>query len=382
MSGQPRLKIRWAPRLSGKLRRVYRALRPGIWAPVRKSIPSSIHFGPPRGEFSAIELVRKKAVPGAIIQEAGSLPPMPAGSLRAMAGMWQNSIAPWSVFWSLHGQAQLVGASLILRDESKRLCTEAAYFPYCKGVEPAYYAWKLPPASLLEGKWTSIVSLWTSRYPGFYHWIMDVLPRLSRLKEFPEDTRILVPPRLRNYEVESLKLLGLSGRIRPTGESHLKVEDYYFSSPSAMSGCYDPYAVAFLRSAFLQFADTAFITPKRFFLHRIGKSRGIVNEKAVLEVFKKRGWPIIDTENLTLAQQIQLFKNAEAVCALHGAGLVNMVWSPPATKIIELVSDTYINGVYEGLAQMIGADYRFVVCRGDSDAKAYVPIPILEELLP
>src|SRR6185312_9036773 len=96
------------------------------------------------------------------------------------------------------------------------------------------------------------------------------------------------------------------------------------------------------------------VSPPKFFVHRVGASRGLINEAEVLDFFRNLGWAIIDTETLTMAQQIQLFANAKQVCALHGAALTNLLWSNPGCRVLELVPQNFLNGVYEGIAEALG----------------------------
>src|SRR6185503_756778 len=111
----------------------------------------------------------------------------------------------------------------------------------------------------LEGNWTSVVSRWSE---GFYHWFMDVLPRLALLAEFPSDTQIIAPTIHANYQRDSLKWLGLENRSRPTSERRLSIEHYYFSSPTNITGLFAPCAVSFLRRSFLTHRDVRYDPPK------------------------------------------------------------------------------------------------------------------------
>ena len=364
---------------------VYRALRAGwrcaagLFLETLRLLPSSwIRWGPPKGWFSEVELLRQAAAPGEIILPGQPRITLPPDSLRKLCGLRQDEYQPWPVFWTQHRDARLVGATLVRRNEKKQIALEAAYGLLSVRDDAAWRAWRLPPVRRLEGNWTSLISRWSG---GYYHWLMDVLPRLAVLSEFPPDTRLLAPPNLSGYQRDALQWLGLSARLRPTTERHLVVENFFFSSPTAMTGCYDPYAVAFLRRTFLGRADTTYDSPRKFFVQRVGVGRGLLNEPEVLEFFRERGWACVDTAQLTLSQQIQLFSRAEAVCALHGAALTNLVWCRPGCQVLELVARTFLNGVYEGIAQAAQADHRFLLCEADARYRARVDLRALAERL-
>jgi hypothetical protein len=191
----------------------------------------TMRVGAARGFFEAGEPARglgETILPG---QEIHAVAP---GSLREITGQnekWQ----PWRIFWARYRGARLAGPTLALVDGKKRLLVESLWGPRSAPTDPANHYLFLPRAKRLEGAWTSVVARWTQK-PGYHHWMMDALPRLALLGRFPKETRILVPEVLKGFHTETLKLLGVEGRCRPTGEKHLLVEDYYFSSPRGDDG--------------------------------------------------------------------------------------------------------------------------------------------------
>jgi capsular polysaccharide biosynthesis protein len=149
----------------------------------------------------------------------------------------------------------------------------------------------------------------------------------------------------------------------------------------SMIVCYSPYAIDFLRKNFLRFADNASETPKRFFLRRTGTVRNITNESEVLDFFAARGWAIVDAAELSLAQQIQYFSQAEAICGIHGAGLTNCVWCKPGCKVIELLAENYLNGCFEWICGAVKAEHSYKVFPADSVLSANVNLKELSRLL-
>jgi len=347
-----------------------------FWGFLRRIVPRRSPLGPPKGFFSALELLQEGRVEGRLLLPAQPNPKLGPAPLRALAGMTQHQFDSWPVFWTRHPAARLVGQTLVVQDAQKRICWEAAYGRYGINRDPAFKYFLLPPPVSLEGNWTSIISQWSA---GFYHWFMDALPRLALLHEFPPDTRVLVPEPLTPYQEQTMAWLGLEKRYRPTHERHLLVESYFFSSPTAMTGCYDAVSIGFLRASFLKHADVSYASPRRFYIQRVGQSRGIVNEPEVLEFFRRQGWAILAMENLTLAQQIRLFAEADVICTLHGAALTNLVWCKRGCRVLELVADNFLNGVYEGIAEQVGVRHLALLCPGDFAFRARVDMKRLAE---
>jgi Glycosyltransferase 61 len=351
----------------------------------RKIFPRSIAFGPPCSWYSAYDLLLRSdsGVEGGIVLTDQGSPALHADSMILLCGRNQHREQPWPIFWTRHRNARLIGTSLVHVNEQKELCVEAAYGLRRVTSDPAYRYFMLRPPLLLDGPWTSIVSSWvpTDKPQPYAHWLLEALPRLALLKEFPSDTQILVPPHKLRYQVESLSLLGVLGRCRWTRETNLLVKDYYFSSQPSMIVCYSPYTVAFLRSRFLPLALLAPATPRRFFVRRTSYARNVVNEQEVLDFFQNAGWSVVDTAAMGFKEQVQLFAGAEAVCGIHGSGLANAVWCPASCKVIELFADSYLAGDQEWICQCIKAGYHFLIFPSDYKLCAVVDLARLQKLL-
>jgi capsular polysaccharide biosynthesis protein len=266
---------------------------------------------------------------------------------------------------------------------AKELCMEGGYGRERTLRDPAYFHFGTKSPPRLQGSWTSIISKWvpTDRPQPYAHWLLEALPRLALLEEFPANTGILVPPQKLRYQRESLDLLGLTNRCRGTPERDLVIEDYYFSAPPSMIVCYSPYAVRFLRSKFLPLSTHRPTTPKRFFIRRTTYGRNMVNEQAVLDFFQALGWAIVDTGAIGFMEQIQLFQGAEAICAIHGSGTANMVWCSPGCKFIEIFPDCYLAGDQEWIAQCVDVDYHFMIFPSDYKYDANIDLIVLKEKL-
>ena len=202
-------------------------------------------------------------------------------------------------------------------------------------MDPAY--WHIPSSKplRLRGRWTSVVSRWVPTIcpTNYAHWMFDALPRLAVLPEFPPDTFVIVPQHLQPFQTATLKLLGLADRIRPTSESDIIAEEFYFSTPTTMIVCYDPYGVRFLRRQFLPHARPPRNTADRIFIHRSNAFRNAVNTVEVENFFQRRGWTICDLDNMDFTEQVGLFASARAVCGIHGAGFTNCLWCQPGSWI-------------------------------------------------
>jgi hypothetical protein len=349
---------------------------------------ASVRNGPPVRLFSAYQALRcgYPKLEGRIVLEDQGSPVVREGSLLAAGITEQHTTQPWPVLWSRHPGAHLVSSALALVTPKKELCLESVYGHRFYRWDPACRYFRLPKPVSLEGNWTSIVSHWVPNGSGFIpnhsHWLLDALPRLAVLNEFPPDTRIIVPGKLAAYQWESLAMLGLSrDRFRPSPETHLQVENYYFSSPPSMVVCYNPYAVRFLRTAFLEKRDRSYSGPKRFFIRR-NQLRDIGNNDEVERFFERLGWAIIDPSQLTFAQEIQLFYEAEAVCGLMGSAFSNTIFSRPECAVVMMGHDYWTDGTLDWIMQAVGIKkYNWHVYPSNGCRQFEVDLGILEQQL-
>jgi len=196
--------------------------------------------------------------------------------------------------------------------------------------------------------------------------MLDGLPRLSRLDSFPPDTRILIPDPLFRAQRESLEILGVADRCRPTTERHLVVDNYYYSSFTARQGCDDFYAIKFMRDKFLDAAVPVPSMGEKIYIARRGAARTPLQEEEMIQFLEGRGWSILQADRFSLREQIGIFRKARAVCSIHGAGLMNLLWCDPGCKVLELCASNYINGSLESLALCLGHDHHFMIFDADN----------------
>ena len=82
--------------------------------------------------------------------------------------------------------------------------------------------------------------------------------------------------------------------------------------------------------------------PTKFYIDRKDSKsnhrhlRKIINEDEVKFFLKKNGFTILSLSQFNFADQINLFKNAENIIGLHGAGFANLTFCKPKTSVLEL----------------------------------------------
>jgi capsular polysaccharide biosynthesis protein len=93
------------------------------------------------------------------------------------------------------------------------------------------------------------------------------------------------------------------------------------------------------------------------YVSRKFSTRSIPNEKQIEEMLKEKGFIVLYLEELSFAEQRDFFSKASIVIGAHGAGLANIIWCEPGTRIFELVYPGFQNRAFEELSTMMGLSH-------------------------
>jgi capsular polysaccharide biosynthesis protein len=206
---------------------------------------------------------------------------------------------------------------------------------------------------------------------NYYHWMLDIMPRISLLKQYEElkSIPLIVPKQLKAFQKESLKMAGISSeKIVEFDGDFCQIEKLYYLSSLGHSGNPSPYDVSSLRTLFLgkclhhQTSSSEYL----YITRRDANYRRILEEYKIVDYLKSIGFEIVCLSELSFAKQIEKFSRAKIIIAPHGAGLTNMVFAPKNTQIIELFPEDYINGCFWALAGVCRHKYAFLIGSSES----------------
>jgi capsular polysaccharide biosynthesis protein len=100
----------------------------------------------------------------------------------------------------------------------------------------------------------------------------------------------------------------------------------------------------------------------RIYIRRTG-NRSVINDAEIGTVLAEAGFTTYDLEELTAAEQARLFQRAEFVIGVHGAGFGNLIFSPPGTKVIDMMPDVEARPFAWLLAAKLGQSCGVLRCR-------------------
>lgn len=197
---------------------------------------------------------------------------------------------------------------------------------------------------------------------NYYHWTIETLPRIRSLERYAEANGeypdLLVPADRPSWMDETIERIDYGGRVLgwSGGVAHVdRLVVPVFPDPT-------PEECRWLRMR-MRGDDRGEGTEggTHVFVSRADATvRRIKNTDEIRPVLEEYGFETYVLSELTIAEQIRLFSNADTVVAPHGAGLTNLVYADDA-GVVELFGRKKLAS-FARLAHMLDLEYTPVDC--------------------
>ena len=194
------------------------------------------------------------------------------------------------------------------------------------------------PPSLGEGFWAP---LFHASQDIYFDWFIDVLPAVEAVRVLESRTgcrvKFIVSRPLWHWQRETLALLDVSDEdivcwngtcMRVPRLVVTSVRTDGWTSLPSIAG------LRWIRDVMIRNAGEGEPTPPYIYISRSGRRR-IENEDEVVAFMQSRGIVPVRLEQMSVAEQIQLFRGARLIVGAHGSGLTNIIFSDNA-EVVEL----------------------------------------------
>ncbi len=200
---------------------------------------------------------------------------------------------------------------------------------------------------------------------NFAHGVLDWASRLCVLERAPHlrDLPVLVSAALRPAVAELFTLLGVAPErlFRVAPGVPLSCRRLWVPSLTHPFQRMAPAHLAFLRER-LGLPTSPCAAGRRLYLTRSAAGyRSLVNEAAVLECLTAEGFQPFVPDGLSMAEQIRVFAEAEAIVAPIGGGTAAVAFAPPGTAVVELTHQHCVLPQYAILCGLLGQPYGQIV---------------------
>lgn len=289
---------------------------------------------------------------------------LPARGSDEVRTFWQNetTAAPFPEFTAILPGGRVFGAGIVLSPDGVCLARDVSL----DFGKPSHMHWlltypKLPPPRSVPGPTAVIAS---NLGAGYGHWLLDELPRLLTLPR--DQASNLIAHSQPAFSRLALHRWGWSGPVlNAERDAHFQCE--LLLVPSLVGTVVQPTRRNVDLVADFAAGLGASTSPfgERIYISRAtARRRRVTNEAELWPLLQDAGFAKVELEQLTWAEQISAFRHAKVVVSPHGAGLANLVFCVPGTRVIELFQRAYVHGCYWRVASLQGLDYWPLVPRG------------------
>lgn len=278
---------------------------------------------------------------------------------------WKKSACfPTPYIAELKGVRIIPGSRILLNVEGNALSDELEFGFRMFGLRPKLWDMEITEGPSLNFEplpsESSVISsgihMTGEHETNYFHWIVEVLPRLFLCEKLLIDTQIpiLVSEGLHDNLYALLDIIRAPKRAvlkLPRDRQHRIARLIY---PSDLTRILDTYnrapgkdttylPVALLREMAAGIKSAADATTSSFgkfiYIKRNSSYRRLLNESDIESLLTEKGFDIVDPGGLTLGEQIGIFSRAEIIVGPSGAAMANILWCRPGTRIIVLHSD-------------------------------------------
>jgi len=245
---------------------------------------------------------------------------------------------------------------------------------------------RLPKPQRLPGRTLSLVTPEATR--NYHHWMVDLLPRAGlavragySLGEFDH---VLIKDHALPFQLEGLRRLGIdeSKIIRVTDAMHLQADTLVVPSLHLDNTRVGSADLLFTRQLFNPAKPPASRARRRLYISRRDAAfRHVTNEAALQPVLKDYGFEEVSMSGLTVAQQAELFAEADAVLAPDGAALANLLFAPPGCKVIELFAPGWVVPYFWMICEANNLDYTAIIGAGPRPPEGTLPREIKQDIV-
>jgi capsular polysaccharide biosynthesis protein len=205
----------------------------------------------------------------------------------------------------------------------------------------------------------------------YYHWMLDILPRILMLKEaglFNKISKFILDYEGLPFQKQTLSLLGIDEEkiISCHGNRNFHIEAERLLVPTLPSKINEvnAFECELLKKYFLRLDDN-FITAKRVYITRKKTAtRTIINEEELINYLKRFDFEVIELEQLSIAQQAQLFNKAKIIAGPHGSAFANVAFCTKGAALLDILPDSNIVTCFYNIAAQMGVNYYGYIDKG------------------
>ena len=211
-------------------------------------------------------------------------------------------------------------------------------------------------------KFSNAIILGSSTTDNYYRNMLTFLPRIFFINEkeiniaihrnSSNKWRIFISEILRQLKIKVKKYIYLD-------------DDFYIFNKSQIPQFFDEStSIKILKKCL--FAKQKENKLKIYVSRQNSRSRNLINEEDIIDEMKSKNFMIIDTKNMSVFEQIDIFSSAKIIISPTGSALTNIIFCSEGTKIIEIVPkynfeyEQSFKNKYSRICNILNLNYQFI----------------------
>jgi hypothetical protein len=208
----------------------------------------------------------------------------------------------------------------------------------------------------------------------YYRWLEGLvcLDILSRELGRDNNLKMVLPKSIEGAAFDhsaTLRAVDLGGdNVICAAADLIKVQEAIWIDNDSVQNMPAVYLKAFQRRVSELYKGPCSRRNKRLLVCR-GAGRGIQNVEQVRTFLKRYSFETVSIEGMSIRDQISLFQSAEFVISQDNAGLGNLLFCEPGTKIIELMPSAGLRTDFWVIAEKLDMIYAMQFCNVIADKR-------------
>lgn len=354
---------RWVERPARNLKLARVGATEALW-PVLRHLPGdSRRFGPPRRITQSLPqwAEGRPDIEVETIDQGGDWdlpPPVPPSSPTPTffsAGRGHRLFDTWVA--RVPGGRVVGPHPMVVGPDDTLFADLSNWWPTTVGYQDLLLRLRLPRLERVSGS-VAVVGAYLSN--NYYHWLVDIVPRLRLLGDRLRTVDHVVVPASQPFQRDCLAAAGvpMDRVIEPHRALHLIADELIVPSlvPRASAVTVD-----YLQGLFRGHRSES-LPARRLYATRSNMwRRRVANEDELVAALSPLGFESVVMDGLPVAEQARLFSEAEAVVGPNGSALANIVFIQPGSVLVELWDSNYVHPGDWELAVLAGGHYHLFI---------------------
>jgi hypothetical protein len=235
------------------------------------------------------------------------------------------------------------------------IINSSVFFKALKPSFPRYFKSKITPSTCFKIKECIVFDGQVGT--NYFHFFIDVMNKLWMLEKIPFANKIPLLINEATFNTQYFQHLYLNNHFIKSQNWIVQKKNNYFNTSCAYFIYCDRYNSSYIhrtKSLFMQGVNKLNDPYRKVFLNRSTRTgRTISNFDQIKPILEKYEFEIVENEQLTTIEQIELFNSVKVLVSIHGAGNTNIIFTNKDLKFLEINPQNRISTHYYWLAKAL-----------------------------